>query len=135
MLNARRQSSPGHSNLSREELVFVSMMSWFDLTVSFDSPIVVDLKANGTTPEERTVRLGKRVELPASNQSRSFFVLAQNLPLLLVLVEEGVFDSQADQLLLYRDEGNIRTSVLNVITHWSMATGQNLKAVPTTAAR
>jgi hypothetical protein len=132
MLHARRQSVPGQSNLAREELVFVSMLSWFDLTVSFDSPIVTDLKANGTTPEERLRRLGERVKLPAHSRSRSFFILAQNLPLLLMVVEEGLVDSQDDQLLLYRDEGSLRTAVLNVITHWSMATGQDLKAVPTT---
>lgn len=135
MLNARRQTTPGHGNLSREELVFVSMLSWFDLTVSYDSPILNDLKANGTTPEERLRRLGERVGVPSHSRSRNFFILAQNLPMLLTFVEEGLVDSQTDQLLLYRDEGALRVAVLNVITHWSMATGVDLKAVPTMAAR
>ena len=43
MLGTRRQAG----NLNREELWYTSMMSWFHLTLSFDTPIVRILRAEG----------------------------------------------------------------------------------------
>jgi hypothetical protein len=60
MLTVRRQNG----NLSREEFWFTAMIAWFHLTVEYDSPIVIDLRANATSPEERLKKIGERVDLP-----------------------------------------------------------------------
>src|SRR5262249_38326466 len=49
MLGDRRLSG----TLSREEFHAVATSSWFHLTVGFDSPIIVDLRAQGSSPEQR----------------------------------------------------------------------------------
>src|SRR5215203_7483533 len=59
MLKDRRENG----NLSREEFFFVATMSWFHLTVEIDSPIVKDLKADGSNPGERLRAIGERVGL------------------------------------------------------------------------
>jgi hypothetical protein len=140
MLNARRSSDPGlRANLSREEFVSVSIMSWFELTVAQGSPIVRDLKAAGVTREEQLTKLGDRVKLAAHSQSRSFFILADQLPGILTLIEEGFFTA-ANVSALYKPvtappSTAIRDSLLQIINHWSIATGTDLKAMPVTPVR
>ena len=67
MLTTRRTNG----NLSREEFWFVSMMSWFHLSVEFNSPIVVSLRAEGSRDEERLKKIAERVKLPAHAKSAS----------------------------------------------------------------
>ncbi|MCA1636679.1 MAG: hypothetical protein LC802_24175, partial [Acidobacteria bacterium] len=61
MLLSRRQNG----NLSREEFAYVSMMSWFHMTLEFDSPIVLSLRAEATGVEQRLFKIAERVGLPA----------------------------------------------------------------------
>ena len=61
MLRVRRQEHVG--NLARDELFHVSTMSWLHLTLSFNTPIVRDLKADATSPAERLQKIGERVGL------------------------------------------------------------------------
>jgi hypothetical protein len=136
MLNARRISDAGFANLAREELVSVTMMSWFELTVAVGSPVARDLKATASTPDEQLRRLGERVRLPAHSKSRSLLILAEHLPPLLTLIEEGYFDAanRVNIPALYKTANPLRDSVLQIVNHWSIATGADLKAVPTTAS-
>ena len=51
MLQSRRQSG----NLAREEFAFVSMMSWFHLTLEFNSPIVTVTARRGNRSRKSPV--------------------------------------------------------------------------------
>ena len=75
MFSVRREVG----NLTRDELLHVSTMSWFHLTVSFDSPVIVNLEAQGNSPEERLLKVGQRVGLPAHSRSGSYFRLADDM--------------------------------------------------------
>jgi len=129
MLRARRRNG----NLSREEFVHVATMSWFHLTVEFDSPIVADLKAEAPSPEERLRRIGERVGLPAHGRSESYFILAEAVSRILIDIELGLFNSPANVRALYAPPtsttpNGLRADILTIITHWSIATGRDLKA-------
>jgi hypothetical protein len=129
MLQVRRRNG----NLSREEFVYVTTLSWFHLTVEFDSPVVRDLKAEASSPEERLRKIGERVGLPAHAKSESYFILAEAMSRLLIGIETGQFNSPANVRALYAPPtaqvpNPLREDVLAIITHWSMATGRDLKA-------
>jgi hypothetical protein len=129
MLVTRRQNG----TLSREEFVFVSMMSWFHLTVQIDSPIVVDLKATASSPEERLFKIGSRVGIPAHARSQSFFELAPALSRILRGIEAGLFNTVGTIPVLYTPGPGatpnlIREDMNTIINHWSIATGRDMKA-------
>lgn len=131
MMNERR----GGGNLSREEFIAVATMSWFHLTVSVPkSPILMDLKADSTTPEDALRRIADRVGMPVHSKSRDFFRMASPLSRLLSEIEMGTFDDPTQVPRLYDDArpNHFKDDVLTVINHWSEATGHNLKAVSVT---
>jgi hypothetical protein len=123
MLRVRRRSG----NLAREEFVFVTMMSWLHLTLLFDSPIVRDLKAEATSPEQRLQKIAARVDMPAHPKSESYFKLAEPLSRVLIAIETGLFNAPASAPALYAP-GALRDDLMTWITHWSIATGRDLKA-------
>jgi hypothetical protein len=126
MLTSRRQAG----NLSREEFVFVSMMSWFHLTVSFNSPIVLALRADATSPEERLFKIAAQVGLPAHGLSNSHFRLAEPVSEVLLLIETGAMDS-ADAVPAFYDRTvgtELPSTMSTIITHWSTITGRDMKA-------
>ncbi|WP_054569797.1 hypothetical protein [Frankia sp. R43] len=129
MLTLRRRNG----NLAREEFWHVATMSWFHLTVESNTPIVRDLKATASSITGRVDKIAERVGLPASSASRSFFELAEPVSTLLRFVEARRFDDPAGAATLYADvPGNtLREDLMTIITHWSLATGRNLKALPT----
>jgi hypothetical protein len=127
MLRSRRVGG----NLSREEFLFVSMMAWFHLTVEFDSPIVSIVQADAASPEQRLQKIGERVGLAAPARTKSFFDLADPLSFLLTEIETGVFNSAAAVSALYT-AGPLQDILRTIITHWSLATGQDLKTRKTT---
>ena len=127
ILRVRRR----HGNLSREEFIHVASMSWFHLTIEFDSPIVVDLKSEATSPEERLRKIGERVGIPAHAKSESYFVLAEAMSRLLIDIEMGLFNDAGNVRALYAPpppRNELREDVMAVITQWAMATGRDLKA-------
>ena len=87
MLLARRLNG----NLSREEFASVAMMSWFHLTLEDDSPVIVDLRAQATSPEQRLYKIAQLVGVPAHGLSGSYFDIADGISRLLLLIETGVF--------------------------------------------
>lgn len=125
-LNGRRQSGGNHANLLREEFDAVMMMSWFRLALDQSTPLAADLKATGSAPEEVLLRLGDRARLAPHAKARSFLQLSGDLPTLLREIELGVHDTNVADLYM----GTRQTSVLNIINHWSIATGVDLKSVP-----
>jgi len=130
MLNIRRRNG----NLSREEFFFVATMSWFHLTVDFDSPIVADLKAEGANPAERLRKIGDRVGLPAHVKSHDFFSLAEPLSRILLAIESETFNVPQNVRPLYATGSPLRNDITEIIQAWSSATGRNVKAEPVTAS-
>ena len=124
MMAARRQGN----NLAREEFFAVAMLSWFHLTVDFNSPIVVSANAASSSAHERLRLLGEKVGLPAHSKSEHFFELSRPASQLLLRIEAGEFDDAADAHLLYDESDPITYDVQDLITHWSLATGRDMKA-------
>jgi hypothetical protein len=136
MMRDRRQG--GLFALGREEFVAVAMASWFHRAVANNTPIVVDLKATASTPEERLHLLGKRLQVPTHANADSLFELADRLPLILTKIEEGEFTDTAAAKTLYTripgQDNPLADDMLEIINHWSRATKTDIKSVPTSAA-
>ena len=123
MLGTRRQSG----SLDRDELWYTSMMSWFHLTVSFNTPIVRMLKAEGDGPEERLMNIAAKVGLPSHARSHSYFRMADPMSAILRFVEDGQFNTIALAPTLYLP-GPIQAAMTEIIAQWSLATGRDMKA-------
>lgn len=122
MLTVRRQSG----NLSREEFWFTAMMAWFHMTIEFDTPIVVSLRAQATSPEERLRKIGERVGLPSHGKSQAFFYLADTMSLFLREVELGAYTTTTTAQALY--QAPVQDMMIRIVTQYSVATGKDLKA-------
>lgn len=128
MLMSRRTNG----NLSREEFVFVSMMSWFHLTVEFNSSIVQSLRAEAGGAEQRLFKIAQRVGLPAHGLSKSYFDIADPISRVLIQIEAsgtGIVPA----LVATKGPANptpneIQRTVNDIITHWSLITGRDMKA-------
>jgi hypothetical protein len=131
MLRSRRQSG----NLSREEFAFVSMMSWFHLTLELNPPlpIIRSLRVEAEGVENRLFKIAQLVGLPAHGLAKSFFDIADPLSRLLIQIETGIYNSSnpgAVRALYDRiafptgPEPDLRT----IITHWAAITGHDVKA-------
>lgn len=124
MLRTRRLGS----NLSREEFFFVSLMSWFHLSLEFDSPIVLSLRSDGASPEQRLHKIAQRVDLPAHSLSKNFFDMADAISRTLIQIETGVYNDTAAVPALYTTGTSQERDIRNIITHWSITTGHDLKS-------
>jgi hypothetical protein len=131
MLRVRRQENSG--NLARDELFHVSTMTWFHLTLSYDTPIVVDLKAQATSAAERLQKIGERVGLPAHSRADSYFRLASSMSLLLREIELGTFNTAGGAPGLYSTTTYL-DAIQETITHWSIATGRDVKSAKVSIA-
>jgi hypothetical protein len=127
MLVTRRQDC----NFARQELRAVAVMSWLHLAVSFDSPIVVDLRAQASCPEERLFRIARQVGMTAHSRSQALFALAQPFADLLMLIESGKFDDTALAPNLYKKKSH-RRLLEKVIGNYSIAMGHDVKALAVT---
>lgn len=123
MLTVRRQNG----NLSREEFWFTSMMSWFHLTIDYNSPIVLALRADATSPEERLHKIGQRVGVPSHRKTQAFLYLADELAYLLREIELGSYSTITQVPILY-SAGNVQAMMIRIITQYSIATGKDMKA-------
>ncbi len=131
MMRDRRQG--GLFALAREEFVSVAIASWFDFAVESDTPIVVDLKATASTPEERLHLLGKRVQVSTHANADSLFELAKRLPLVLTMIEEDQLTTTTAVQTLYTPGNALADDMLEIINHWSRATNTDIKSVPVTS--
>jgi hypothetical protein len=117
MMRSRRNSG----NLSREEFYAVSTMSWFDLTLRYDSPIVQSLRAEATSPEQRLFKIAERVKLAAADKTRAFFQLAEPMSRILTLIETGAVNTSASVPALYTPPSQIESDMNTIITQWRIA--------------
>jgi hypothetical protein len=132
MLRVRRQDNVG--NLGRDELFHVATMSWFHLTLSYNTPIVHDLQADATSPAERLLKIGERVGLPAHSRADSYFHLATSMSLVLREMEIGTFNNTAGAPALFQAGSAFQQAMQEATTHWSIATGRDVKAATVTVA-
>jgi hypothetical protein len=130
--------------LGREELAAVTAMGWVELTVSSNTSVVNDLRAQAASPADRLRAIGERVQLMPHSRADSFFAMDAQLSLLLRALEAGWVTDSSRSWLLYQSvvPPNIPplppnifplgTEVRRVITEWAAASGHDLKsrAVP-----
>jgi hypothetical protein len=116
--------------LTREAFSAVAAMSWLHLTLMSDSAIIVDLKANATSPEERLRKLGERVSLASHPKSEQHFAMADAISNLVTAIEARQFANPVDIPVLYSNTpGNqVRADVMTVVAQWSIASGRDVKA-------
>ena len=127
ILTVRRRNGA----LSREEFAAVAAMSWFHLTLMSDTPIVVDLKASATSPEERLRKLGERVGLPSNRKSEQHFAMADAASQILLGIEARQFANPLGVRTLYAETSPanpIRANMMTIVAQWSIASGRDLKA-------
>ena len=126
MLRSRRVNG----NLSREEFAFVAMMSWFHLTLEFDSPIVLSLRAEALGVDNRLFKIAQLVGLPAHGLSKSFFDIADPISRILIQIEMGTYNQTPAVRALYDRNipGGPEPDIRTIITHWTAITGRDVKA-------
>jgi hypothetical protein len=123
MLITRRRNG----NLSREEFTFVNMMSWFHLTLAFDSPIVVSLRAEAASPEQRLFKIAERVQLSAHGLSKSYFDIADPISKVLTEIETGILSVPGSARALYTSSP-LKDDMNTIVTYWSTITGRDVTA-------
>jgi hypothetical protein len=129
MLGMRRRGG----QLAREEFCYVATMSWFHLTVESDTPIVIDLKAQGTSAADRLAKIAQRVGMAPAARSRELFELSDLMSALLRAIELGLYDTgEAAQTLFLRFGTNDRvvSDMNRIIDLWQSATGERVKDRP-----
>ena len=126
MLNMRRQGGL----LSREEFTSVAVMSWFELTLSADTPIVVALQAQATTPEDRLALVAQRVGMAPAPRSRELFRLAPLISPVLRIIETGVINTPPLAATLYAPGTALATAMNDIVDLWQSATGERVKDRP-----
>ena len=118
MLGARRLGGA----LLREEFDAITMLSWFHLTLLFNTAITADLRADASGAADRLRLIGQKVGLAPHSRCDAFLQLAQPLSIILRAIE---FDLVPNAQALY--DGPFTNDMLTIVTQWSIATGQNLK--------
>ena len=108
----------------------VATMSWFHATLeTADHPIIVDLRARASGPEERLFKIAQRVAYPARGLSKTYFEIAEPLLRLLIAIEQETCNLPA----LYTPSppappGGPAADTDVIQTHWSIIRGRNVKA-------
>jgi hypothetical protein len=118
-------------NLSREEFYLVSMMSWFHLTVeNINLPIIRDLRAEGTTPEQVLFKIAQMVGLPANGLADHYFQIADSISSVLIAIENGAYQQPGAARAFYDPTApnSLSDKMDKIITHWSAITGHDMKA-------
>jgi hypothetical protein len=128
MLQSRRK----HGNLSREEFTFVSMMSWFHLTLELkDAPILVSMSVLADGIEGRLFQIAQRVGLPAHGKSRNFFDIADPMSRILIFIEQTTFTSGNAPVFYDKiavPTNNLPADMGTIIANWTAITGRDVKA-------
>lgn len=127
MFNDRRRGGL----LAREEFAYVSVLSWFHLTLESDTPIVIDLKAQATSPAERLALLGHRVGMQPAQRARELFDMADSVSGFLRAIEVGSFDDAAQAAALVDNTTALGLEMREIINQWQSATGERIKERPT----
>ena len=126
MLNNRRRNGM----LAREEFVYVTVLSWFHLTLETDTAIVRDLKAEATSPGDRLAKIAQRVGMAPAARSRELFDLSERMSSLLRAIELGTFDGSVAASTLFDSTTPLGVEMRDIINLWQSATGERVKDRP-----
>jgi len=126
MMNMRRRAGA----LAREEFASVALMSWFELTLRSNTPIVSALNANATSEADRLTIIAHRVGMKPAPRSRELFELAELMSLILRLIESGAFSNAANIALFYNPTTNVYRTMNRIINLWQSATNERVKDRP-----
>lgn len=133
VLRSRRQTAL----LAREELAAATALGWVELTLSADTPVVLDMRAQATAASDRLQLIAQKVGMAAHSKAAAFFSMAQELSNFLRFIESGAVLGPQFSWLLYLQAapaGVVGTPIGNdtrrVITEWAAATGKDLKLSP-----
>jgi hypothetical protein len=126
MLTMRRRAG----FLAREEFASVAIMSWFELTLSADTPIVAALNANATSPADRLNLIAQRVGMKPAPRSRELFELAELMSLILRMLEANAFSVPTNVALFYNPATPVFTTMNRIIDLWQSATSERVKERP-----
>jgi hypothetical protein len=130
-LNSQLLDRRRFGNLSREELYLVAMMSWFHMTLeNLNLPIIRDLRAEGTTPEQTLFKIAQMVGLPANGLADHYFQIADSISAVLQAIETGTLQQPGAARAFYDPTfpNNLSDAMNKIITHWSPITGHDVKA-------
>jgi hypothetical protein len=137
MLQLRRRGGM----LAREEFAYVTMLSWFHLTVDYDTALVEDLSANAGlngNAADRLAAIGARVGIAPSRQSRELFELGDLVSPFMWAIEVGMFNDPAAAEMLYRHttlgtaSDEIARQMNRIVDLWQSATGERVKDLAVT---
>ena len=127
---------------AREEFAAISLLSWFHLTLEYDSAVVRNLKATagGTgNPADRLMAIGQQVQITPPRQARELFELADLMSPVLWFIELDQFSTPSDAETLFKVANVPNTAVadtmIRIIDLWQSATGTPLKDHPVRVAR
>lgn len=136
MLRSRRQ----RAMLAREELAANLVVGWIQLTLDSNTPVIVDLRAQATSPADRLKIIGERVGLPAHSKSAALMSMAPDFSLILRTIEANVIAGPQFSWVLYATvpppgaplppagPAPLGPNARRVITEWSAATGRDIKS-------
>lgn len=127
MLRSRRING----TLSREEFMADAMMSWFHATLeTANHPIIVDLRADASSPEERLFKIAQRVAYPAHGLAKSYFQIAEPMSRLLIDIEQETYNiNPAAVPALYTPAAGGPSADTDIIlTNWAIIRGRDPKA-------
>ena len=98
-------SGPGGTSavLGREELAATTAMGWVELTLSSNTSVVTDLRAEATSSSDRLRVIGERVRLMPHTRATSLFSMATELSVLLRALEAGWVSGSGQAWLLYQN--------------------------------
>jgi hypothetical protein len=126
MMNMRRRAGA----LAREEFASVALLSWLELTLQSNTPIVAALNAQASSPADRLTIIAHRVGMKPAPRSRELFELAELMSLMLRLIELGAFSSAANVELFYNPTTSVYRTVNRIIDLWQSATNERVKERP-----
>lgn len=126
MMNMRRRGG----FLAREEFASVAVTSWFDLTLSDNTPIVLALNCQAASRADRLALIAQRVGMAPAPRARELFELAPLMSVLLRVMEGGAFNSEAAAELLYKPGTELAETMNRIIDLWQSATGERVKDRP-----
>lgn len=136
ILTVRRENNL----LSREELAAATVLGWVELTLSADTPVVVDIGAQATNPADRLALIGRKVGMAPHSRSMALFSMAQEISILLRAIEVKLVTGPSTAWLLYAttvpvtvpptppEPRPLGEKSRRVITEWSAASGKDLKS-------
>lgn len=127
MLNDRKNMK----NLDKQELYFTAAMSWLDLSLSYDLPLIVEMNAEANTQADRLRIISEKVKENIHTKAYNLFELAKPLSDVLLYIESFDTENENDQVEVFYDQNNVgksfKKSLETIIHHWSIATGRDIK--------